>query len=277
MAKINIGEQLKKARQAKGTTLDEVYQKIRIHPNVLSALEENNFDKILNATYIRSFIKEYSRYLGLDAGSIIAEYEKISAKEKIAPARPPSTKERILPYVARKKILKKSKHFAKPILAAVILLILIRGMGVMLNRAPKRVKVDIPKKIQVSKVVKKKPVVANKEEDIKQKTAVRREPVKVEKSQKKKTLPIPAGEKLFLSITAASDDVWIQLKVDGKVIFQNVLQKGTSETWQADKSFTIWTGKAESTALSLNGNDFGILGDGVMRNVLITREGMKRS
>ena len=111
-------------------------------------------------------------------------------------------------------------------------------------------------------------------------------PSKTEPAQEKSKAPSPAskaeqpaviskGEKLNLTI-AAMDDVWIQLKADGRILFQNVMNKGTSETWEADKNFEIWTGNAEAMKLNLNGNYLGSPGKGVMRGVVIDRKGIKK-
>ena len=83
---MTIGNQLKKARQQKEVTLEEVYQRTRIHPNVLAALEEDNFDKILNPTYIQSFLKEYATYLGLNPKKLLDA--SVSNNETLCPSTP---------------------------------------------------------------------------------------------------------------------------------------------------------------------------------------------
>jgi len=89
-----------------------------------------------------------------------------------------------------------------------------------------------------------------------------------------KVISIPQGEKLKLSI-AASEDVWTELKVDGKVIFSGVIKKGSLETWEADNQFTLWTGNASVIKLGLNGNDLGSPGRGVIKDIVINRQGIK--
>ena len=59
-------------------------------------------------------------------------------------------------------------------------------------------------------------------------------------------------------------------------VFQNVLKKGSAETWQAENSFEIWAGRAEAMYLNLNGIDLGVLGSGVEKGIVVTREGIKR-
>ena len=61
-----IGARLKKVRNEKGLSLEEVYSKTRIHTRVLEAIEENRAEEVLSRVYIKSFLKEYTRCLGLD-------------------------------------------------------------------------------------------------------------------------------------------------------------------------------------------------------------------
>jgi len=90
-----------------------------------------------------------------------------------------------------------------------------------------------------------------------------------------KAVVIPKGEKLILVIDATTD-VWLRLKVDGKIIFENILKKGASESWKAEKDFTIWTGRAEALQLTLNGNYIGTAGKGVVKNLVIDRKGIRK-
>jgi hypothetical protein len=89
-----------------------------------------------------------------------------------------------------------------------------------------------------------------------------------------KKVSIPKNKTLVLTVRA-KNKVWLQLKSDGEMIFQNILQAGSSEEWKADKEFILWTGKAEYLDLILNGNPLGSPGRGVIKNIMITREGME--
>lgn len=273
---MTIGNQLKKARQKKQVTLNEVYHQTRIHPNVLSALEEDRFDKILNPAYIRSFLKGYTTYLGLDAKRILAEYDRLHPGEKLEITELPSTKKRFsLPEFDLAKIRKPVNIIAASTLAIIILIFLVRGTAKVINnisqkRALRAKQIDLTKTTKPIKTIETKKRIGKKE--------VQKAPQKIVSkpiSRPSGKVSIPAGEKLRLTITA-TDDVWIQLKVDGKIIFQNVLKKGSSEQWMADNDFTIWTGRAQAMQLNLNGNDLGTPGEGVKKDIIVTREGIRK-
>lgn len=273
---MTIGNQLKKARQDKQVTLSEVYQQTRIHPNVLNALEEDRFDKILNPAYIRSFLKQYATYLSLDAKKILSEYDKLHPAEKLEKTKsPPPEKKLPLPDIDLAKIAKSISIIAASIIAIIILVFLVRSTAKVINNISQK---RVLRARQIDLAEKAKPIKITAAEKGTAKKKVQEAPQKdISKpvSRPPGKAPIPAGEKLRLAITA-TDDVWIQLRVDGKIIFDSVLKKGSIEQWEANDNFKIWTGKAEAMQLNLNGNDLGTPGAGVKKDIIVTREGIKR-
>ena len=69
-------------------------------------------------------------------------------------------------------------------------------------------------------------------------------------------------------------DVWMQVKSDGTVIFQNVLPKGSQESWTAKEELELWTGNAGAMELILNGTPLGNPGIGVKKGIKVTRMGL---
>jgi len=263
---MTIGDQLKRARKKKEITLNEVYQQTRIHPNVLSALEEDSFDKILNIAYSRSFLREYASYLGLDSKKILAEHDKSHYKgeERITTTYGRDETRFTLPKLDKDRLLNIARIAIVVALIFTAFLALAKTVGWIKSR-----------------IVQRRDARAKQAESIKPmaklKLAAKKEPAEKKSvtTIDAKGLNIPVGEKLKLTITVTSD-VWIELKSDGKIISSNVLKKGSSETWLADRSFEVWTGNASAMKLSLNGNRLGSPGRGVMRGVVVTREGIKK-
>jgi cytoskeleton protein RodZ len=71
----NIGEQLEEARKRKGISLREASEATKIRSDFLSNIEKNQFDFELPEIYKRGFVKNYANYLGLDANSILSDYD----------------------------------------------------------------------------------------------------------------------------------------------------------------------------------------------------------
>jgi cytoskeleton protein RodZ len=56
--------------------LDEVEKHTKIRKELLEALEADNYDKLPPSTFVQGFIKNYGKYLGLDAGKLLAVFRR---------------------------------------------------------------------------------------------------------------------------------------------------------------------------------------------------------
>jgi hypothetical protein len=74
----------------------------------------------------------------------------------------------------------------------------------------------------------------------------------------------------------AKENCWIQVKIDGRVVFQNILIKGRSETWQAKNRIELSLGNAGVVDLEANGKFISNLGKRgqPLKNILISKEGL---
>lgn len=272
---MTIGNQLKKARQKKQVTLNEVYQQTRILPDLLNAMEEDRFKGILTPAYVRSFLKEYAAYLGIDVGRILSEYDTLSPQERPKAAEPALAKRAFFAGVDLTKTAKYAVIIAASILALIILISSTRGVVRRVSNISRQ-RALRAKELKSAKT--QKPAKVIPAESVRDKDKIQKAPQKSaakDVSHPAGKVAVPSAERLTLTVTA-TDDVWMQLKADGRIIFQNVLKKGASEKWEADSNFTIWTGKAGAMLLKLNGNDLETPGKGVRRDIVITREGIKR-
>ena len=267
---MSIGNQLKKARQKKQVTIEEVYHKTKIHPSVIAAIEEDSFQKILNPAYIRSFLKEYATYLELDASKIVDEYNQM---EHHLPVKKPATAvadlKPQLSKVDAEKLLRVKKLVAAAAIVLLSLILLVKAATWVVKKVSHSLEASRNRRIAIS-AGKERAKVVNESAG-----AATAPTAPVPMTAKGITEPIPEDQQLALSIKA-DENVWVQLKVDGKVMFQGDIRKGSTETWYARENFLIWTGNAQVTNIYLNGNNLGNLGRGVKKDVLVTRKGIAK-
>jgi cytoskeleton protein RodZ len=62
-----VGAVLRKAREAKGLTVQEVALKLHLRPSVVTDLESDKFDAMSSATYVRGYVKNYARFIEADS------------------------------------------------------------------------------------------------------------------------------------------------------------------------------------------------------------------
>jgi transcriptional regulator with XRE-family HTH domain len=69
-----FSEELRSAREKSGVTLQQIAQKSRIDIKYIEDIDRGEFD-FLPELYVRAFIKQYAKIIGLDEQEIIAKYE----------------------------------------------------------------------------------------------------------------------------------------------------------------------------------------------------------
>ncbi len=74
MSSTPFGEHLKREREMRGVSLDEIAAATRINTRFLEALENGRWDQLPGGAFNRGFIRSTSRFLGLDEDSMVAEY-----------------------------------------------------------------------------------------------------------------------------------------------------------------------------------------------------------
>jgi cytoskeleton protein RodZ len=96
-----LGDTLREARMRQKIDITEVEAKTKIRAKYLRALENEEFDMLPGPTYVRSFLRTYAAFLGLDAQLLVEEYRvrHESAEERevqplAAPASPPPRERR---------------------------------------------------------------------------------------------------------------------------------------------------------------------------------------
>lgn len=83
------GELLKKAREAKGLSREEVAQKLNFLPAYIPALENEQFEPLHSTTFVKGYLRAYARFLGIDAEEVLncfnAHYPEMAEQEKTRP------------------------------------------------------------------------------------------------------------------------------------------------------------------------------------------------
>src|ERR1700676_3471653 len=74
MTKGTFGESLKREREMRGVTLDEISAATRIATRFLRAIESEEWEQLPGGVFNRGFVRAVARYLGLDEENTVAEY-----------------------------------------------------------------------------------------------------------------------------------------------------------------------------------------------------------
>jgi len=78
----SFGEDLKKAREAKGVALEAIATATKITTRYLQAVEQERFDQLPGGVFRRSIVRSYARSAGLDEEIWVKRYLDISQPEE---------------------------------------------------------------------------------------------------------------------------------------------------------------------------------------------------
>ena len=61
------GERLRRAREEKGLSQEEACKHLRLSTSYMRALEQDDYDRLPEAPFIKGYLRNYARFLGLPA------------------------------------------------------------------------------------------------------------------------------------------------------------------------------------------------------------------
>lgn len=127
----NIGLKLKEKREENGLSIEEVAEDLKMRPSQITSIEEGKKDDFKDIFYLKYFIRDYAKYLGLDSEKIIDEFNEylfdetskipIDIIEQAKKEKKEDTEELSSPYTKKEK----NKIKIPKIIGLFILIILI--------------------------------------------------------------------------------------------------------------------------------------------------------
>lgn len=134
-----IGETLKEARENIGISIEEASNDLKLRPSQIENLEAGNREAFKDVFFLKYFIRDYSKYLGLNYEDMIDEFNeylfectsKISldeikkAKRKLEKKQKKEDKRIKSPYTLERK----NRFYIPTIIIYIIIVILILGIG----------------------------------------------------------------------------------------------------------------------------------------------------
>jgi len=72
----DIGERLKEARESIGVSIEEVAEDLKLSPSQIENIENGNIEVFQDVSYLKYFIRDYAKYLGLDKNEILDEFNE---------------------------------------------------------------------------------------------------------------------------------------------------------------------------------------------------------
>jgi len=299
----SLGENLRREREMRRISLEEISAATKISVRFLTALENNDFATIPGGIFTRGFIRAYAGYLGLDQEQVMSEYELAAQPREYELGRLTSANR---PAQRRGRPVR-----VLPLAVAAILLV---GGYVLFRYSHRAAYAPIIPSSPVSSSAAQPAASqsaptpagsttagadtssgvpngapssvspgATSTGGAPSQTASQAAPPLVD-GAKPGANPAVSGATqnagalrggLVLQV-AATEPVWVSVEADGKTALQRVLHPNDVTTLKAQDHFDLTTGNAQGLILTLNGETLKPLGrQGEVKKVHLTREDAK--
>ncbi len=238
---MGIGETLKKAREERGLTLEEVAEKTKIRHRYLEAIEKENFEIMPGNVYVKGFIRNYARFLGLRPEPLVALFTERHAQEQPVPETIQVQEER------NSRLRRKSLAFV--FVAAVLFLLAFGGIYAFMQQSapPQQAQDDFAA-----------PFDFGLQNDSGQNLSPPDQSAEPRVSPPPQKAPAQKGVSLVLNVV--QDSCWMRVVVDGETKFTGELTANQSRSFHAKERIELKLGNAGAVQVQVNGRDLGYLG-----------------
>ena len=249
-----LGKIFTEAREERRLSVAEAAKDSRIHPNVVRDIENGVFDR-LGKLYVKSFMKKYAAFLGLDTDRVLAQYEAVSSKvhgREYDLAEERGRKDEAIDPMSDKRL----QVILVGVLTVILIVLVFVFIGMMRSR--------ISARPRVSSAADRTAAVTQQDAP-----AVQEKPASSSFFAPKRTT-----SDVTLTLRATGES-WIQINKGDEKIFAGFLKEGQSRSWTSDQPLTVWTGKADNLIFIVNTRKVGVIASGVVKNIVVSSEGVR--
>ena len=265
----SFGARLKREREQRKITLDEIAVSTKIGTRFLAAIEEDRFDQLPGGIFNKGFVRAYARHLGMDENQAIADF--VAATEPILPEPPPPEEAPVLAALAQRVPEAKKKSRGDGGIQwgifAIVLLVVACGFalwGFHSREKPPRPSIEAPGPARPDTST------LTDQRDAPQSAAQSAVPgPAAATSQALPPQPAPATPESTVSTAAATqvaadaglfhvlikarEDSWVAITADGKQVIQATLAASAEQSIEARDQIVIKTGNVGALEISFNG------------------------
>ena len=251
MSSTPFGEHLKREREMRGVSLEEVSAATRISTRFLEAIESDKWESLPGGVFNRGFIRSVARYLGLDEDSMVAEYAL-------------ETRGRVEAGVVPDPPMEMPRNWKPAIAAAIVLVLILAGVGFAYARYGGKIAARLH-----WKPVATGPVGPESSGPPGNGAAQNSRP------SDGAAAGAAAADPLELTLQT-SKLVDVTIVADGATVFNGPIDAGDKRQFEAREVFEITSSDALAIVLELNGQHVGAFGQlGLPGSIKLTRGDLK--
>lgn len=266
MSSTPFGEHLKREREMRGVSLEEIAAATRINARFLEAIENERWDLLPGGVFNRGFIRSIARYLGMDEDSLVAEYD-LGAKNN-GNAHTHS--------VAAVPAQDMPRNW-RPAAVAVVLLALLIGGGVF-TYAHYRSQISAGLHRGAAAVAGQIHRIRAKRHGALQTASPPAKSASASPNSPATASPSAASAAPLTLKLEAGKPAHVKIVADGKVVFDGPVHVNDVKQFQAHDDFQVTSSESSALLLELNGQTVPPIGTpGEPGSVTLTRSDLKPS
>ena len=273
----SFGEKLKREREKRAVTLEEISATTKIGTRMLQALEEEKFSQLPGGIFNKGFVRAYARCVGLDEDQAVADYLEASGESAPPRIEAAAESERRAPESSADR---SSRDLPWGLFAAVLLLVAlvlsIWSYRKREHRAPSGTSQSAPSALQNTSPsggpgIASEASAASSNPDraqVKPAASPNGQPKTVapEKTAARQLAPasdaaVPLQPGEFTVVIQAREDSWVSLTSDGKTILSDMLIAGTQRSIRGRKEVVVRAGNTGAVDFFFNGKKLAPQGD----------------
>lgn len=255
-----VGYTLRQERERQNLSIEDIEQGTSIRALYIEAIEGGEYDKLPGAVYTKGFIKNYAKFLGMDADAVIKEFQtdmaELEAEAQAAEAEQSAeNSSEVKPEVKPAKTGKSEKKKF--------------GYSIEDDSAPNKSSVIIVAAVIFiaalaggawSWLSDSNGEVAKVEQPVQQTQTVAPEPV-AEPTPESVANANPAPKSDVVNVQARFNNrCWTLVTVDGAVVQEGIIEGGQTLSWEGKENITFRLGNAGAVEFFQDGKSVGILG-----------------
>ena len=245
-----VGDILRREREKQGLTIADIEKGTSIRGLYIEHIERGNIGELPGLVYAKGFVRNYAKFLRLNAEALVQQFaEENGSTPPPAPAEPESAPRRISLSTVGDESLSSisiggtSSSYASifgKLAAGIIVLAALVGGGVAAISA-----INSPAQVPAAPPVKTEQPAA---------------PAAAAEADASDTARAAHADGVNVSVTL-TERCWTEVSVDGKSVFEGIIEKGKTENWKGKESVVIRAGNAGALDVTFNGRKLGQFGD----------------
>ena len=287
-----FGEKLRREREMRGVSLDEIAESTKIGTRNLRALEEEDFDKLPGGIFNKGFVRAYSHFLGLDEEQTVTDFD-LALKEHQAV----KGQAEIIQITEEPETVRLRQFVVVAVLAFIAIIgttwyLVHRHLSASEERAQHAIGESARTSSRSNQIPSSAPAASTKApqpaltppsgspDEKARPEAPKQDSVPASSSESSQggatDVVTDSAAPIRLEVTA-HEDSWLSVFADGKSLGQEILAAQKSRTIRAQKEVRLKLGNVAGVEVSFNGKPVNIDGEPKqVKELTFTTEGLRQ-